>query len=108
MSAYHPDLISYSFNSPEKQLVVFSEIYYSVGWKAFVDNEEVTISRVNYVLRAIEVPAGEHHIEFVYEVDSYKSSGTMAWIGSILVLLLIGAGIYLDPKMPALKENELN
>lgn len=108
MSAYHPDLISYSFNSPEKQLVVFSEIYYPVGWKAFVDNEEVTISRVNYVLRAIEVPAGEHHIEFVYEVDSYKSSGTMAWIGSILVLLLIGAGIYLDPKMPALKENELN
>lgn len=99
MTSYHPDLISYSFSSPEKQLVVFSEVFYADGWKAYVDNAEVPISCVNYILRAVEVPAGDHKIELVYKVDSNESAGMMAWIGSILILLLIGAGIYYETKL---------
>jgi len=106
MISYHPDLLSYSFSSPEKQLVVFSEIYYPAGWKAYVDNEEVPISCVNYVLRAVEVPAGDHRIELVYKVESYESAGTMAWIGSILILLLIGGGIYYETKMNGTETND--
>lgn len=99
MVSYHPDLISYSFSSAEKQLVVFSEIYYPVGWKAYVDNEEVPISCVNYVLRAIEVPAGDHKIELVYKVESYEKSASLAWTGSILILVLLAFGIYKEIKL---------
>lgn len=106
MNSYHPDMLTYSFSSPEKQLVVFSEIFYPVGWKAYVDGGEVPISCVNYVLRAIEVPAGEHKIELVYKLDSYSSSGTYAWIGSILILVLIGAGVYVQTKMKDEKVQE--
>jgi hypothetical protein len=99
MTSYHPDMLTYSFSSPEKQLVVFSEIYYPVGWKAYVDGVETPISCVNYVLRAVEVPAGDHKIELVYKLDSYQSSATFAWIGSILILVLLGAGVYMQTKM---------
>lgn len=98
MAAYHPESILYKFSSSEKQLVVFSEIYYPLGWKAFVDGAEVPIIRVNYALRAIEVPAGECTIELVYDLPSYNRSTTLAWVGSILILLLIGAGIYIESK----------
>jgi len=99
MTAYHPDHLTYKFSSTEKQLVVFSEIYYPIGWKALVDEKEVPISRVNYVLRAIEVEGGEHKIDLVYEVPSMKSSATLAWVGSILLLIILAGGIYAETKM---------
>lgn len=110
MTSYHPDALTYSFNSNEKQLVVFSEIFYPVGWKAYVDGAEVPITCVNYVLRAVEVPAGEHKIELIYKLDSYSSSATVAWIGSILLLILLGAGIYMSLKSPKVEmiEEELD
>lgn len=99
MTSYHPDHLIYNFSSAEKQLVVFSEIYYPIGWKALVDSKEVPISRVNYVLRAIEVEGGDHKIELVYEVPSMKSSAALAWAGSVLLLILIAFGIFMDSKV---------
>ncbi|MBK9190013.1 MAG: YfhO family protein [Crocinitomicaceae bacterium] len=99
MTSYHPDHLIYNFSSAEKQLVVFSEIYYPIGWKALVDSKEVSISRVNYVLRAIEVEGGDHKIELVYEVPSMKSSAALAWAGSVLLLVLIAFGIFMDSKV---------
>ena len=98
MTSYNPDNMIYRSNSPDKQLAVFSEIYYPLGWKAFIDGNETDIIRVNYVLRAIEVPAGEHTIEFAYNLPSYKRSGTYAWIGSILVLLMVAGGLYVESR----------
>lgn len=106
MSSYHPDNLIYKSSTSEPQLAVFSEIYYPLGWKAFVDGKETPISRVNYTLRAIEVPAGEHTIEFVYDLPSFKRSGTIAWTGTILILLIIGLGLFLDKKMPDLDDEE--
>ena len=99
MTSYHPDELIYTSNSTNTQLAVFSEIYYPIGWKAFVDGAETPISRVNYTLRAIEVPAGEHEIKFVYSLPSYERSGMIAWIGSILMLLIIGLGIFMQSKL---------
>lgn len=99
MTSYNPDELVYTSNSTDTQLAVFSEIYYPLGWKAYVDGAETEISRVNYTLRAVEVPAGEHEIKFSYNLESYESSGTMAWIGTIFLILLIGAGIYFQLKL---------
>ena len=50
------------------------------------------IHRVNYLLRGIEVPAGEHEIEMRFEVPKYETSNNIALAGSVLLaLLLIGA-----------------
>jgi hypothetical protein len=92
--SYHPDHLVYRSSSSEDQLAVFSEIHYPIGWTAYLDGSEVPISRVNYVLRAIEVPAGDHKIEFVFESETYNSSGVMAWSATILILVLIAFGVY--------------
>lgn len=98
MVSYGPDVMIYESSSLEKQLAVFSEIYYEGGWTAYVDNEETPISRVNYALRAIEVPAGTHEIRFEFKSETFESSRTYATIGTVLLLILLAAGIYLEYK----------
>jgi uncharacterized membrane protein YfhO len=79
-------------------LAVFSEVYYPEGWKAFVNGKEVEIRKVNYLLRGLEVPAGKSKIEFKFDLPKYHTSTKLAYAGSILVLLLIGFGLYTDRK----------
>jgi len=98
MVTYHPDHMTYKSTSTDKQLAVFSEMYYENGWKAYIDNVEVPVSRVNYVLRAIEVPAGTHEIRFDFVLETYEKAKTMAMIGTIALLLLLGFGIFTETK----------
>lgn len=89
------DKLTYRFNAGANQLVVFSEIYYPHGWKAFIDNKEAPIARVNYVLRGLAVPAGNHAIELRFEPRSYFLGDRLSLIvGIISYLLLIAALVY--------------
>jgi hypothetical protein len=87
INSYAPDHLSYQVNAKGKKLAVFSDIYYPAGWKAFLDGQEVEIKRVNYILRAVMVPSGEHTIEFRFEPGSVKAANTLAIIGGVLILL---------------------
>lgn len=89
-----PNYLSYDAKANDKRLIVFSEIWYPHGWKAFVDGEETEILRANYLLRAIVVPAGEHQIEFRFKSDSLRIGQAVALIGSILVILLLLGYVY--------------
>ncbi|MEX1002985.1 MAG: hypothetical protein WDZ35_12780 [Crocinitomicaceae bacterium] len=99
LKSYHPDKLVYSFSSPDKQLVVFSEIYYPIGWQANIDGEAADILRVNYTLRAIEVPAGDHEIVVKYELTSRKKSALYAYIGSFSIIFLLAAAIFFQTKI---------
>ena len=59
-----------------------------------MDGKETPIIRANYVLRALKLPAGEHKIEFKFRPQSFQTGNTMAGISSILLYLLLAAGIY--------------
>jgi Bacterial membrane protein YfhO len=87
-----PPFLKYESESAAAGLAVFSEIYYPKGWHAFIDGKEVSILRVNYVLRAIEVPAGKHTIEFKFEPKPYTIGNkiTMA-SGWILLMVVLGS-----------------
>ena len=92
LESYHPNKLVYSYYGNSEQLAVFSEIYYDKGWKAFVDGEEVPHFRVNYILRGMVLPAGEHSIEFRFKPRSYYSGRKIASASSyLLFLLLLGA-----------------
>lgn len=90
MVSYAPDKMVYQADLKGKQLAVFSEIYYPIGWKAFVDGKETEIRKVNYLLRGLELEGGKHKIEFVYTKDSYKKANLIASIGSIVLILFFG------------------
>lgn len=91
----NPDLKIYKTKSTTSQLCVFSEIYYKEGWKAYIDGKEAPILRANYVLRALEVPAGEHTIELRCEPDTLKTFNIINLIGSILIVVFVIGAIAL-------------
>jgi uncharacterized membrane protein YfhO len=87
------DKIDYKFSSHSNQFAVFSEIYYDKGWNAYLDGNKTDYVRVDYVLRGMAVPAGDHAIEFRFEPHSYQL-GTMltSWF-SLLIYILLIAGV---------------
>lgn len=94
-----PNKISYSADISEgNALAVFSEIYYSKGWEASIDGNEVDILRANYILRALEVPQGNHEIIFEFKPSSYAIGNTIMLISSILVMLIFLGGIAVHSK----------
>lgn len=84
----NPGNLFYESESTEDGLAVFSEVYYKT-WKAFIDGKEVPVLRANYILRAIEVPAGKHTIEFRCEDDLLLDTQIVSTIASCLVVLVI-------------------
>ncbi len=94
LKKYGLDELSFKSNNSKDGLAVFSDIYYSKGWKAFVDGKETPIMKADYVLRAIKIPAGSHSIEFHFRPDSFYKGQKVAMVSSILVILLCLAALY--------------
>ncbi|MFW5889768.1 MAG: YfhO family protein [Marinilabiliaceae bacterium] len=87
LTSYEPDRLEYNVNAPSKKLAVFSEIFYPKGWKAYIDGEEAEIKRVNYILRGVMIPEGEHDLEFRFEPSSVQTANRIAVIGGLLIVL---------------------
>lgn len=98
LKVYKPNYIKYNSTNKKEGLAVFSEIYYEDGWNAYVDGVKTSHFPVDYVLRAMMVPAGEHTIEFKFEPDVVKTGSTITLISSIMMLLLLVGGIYFERK----------
>jgi hypothetical protein len=95
------DKIDYSFHSTTPQFAVFSDIYYPAGWNAFIDGNKTDYVKTNYVLRGMNVPAGDHQIEFRFEPKSFTIGRTITIIANILVFLaMIGAVFFYIRKKP--------
>ncbi|MCD8029489.1 MAG: YfhO family protein [Bacteroides sp.] len=97
LTSYEPDHLVYKSSSEEKGVIVFSEIYYP-GWEATIDGISVPIARADYILRAIEVPAGEHTIEMRFTPKSLKITETIAYVALVILLLAVIAWIWKQRK----------
>ncbi len=93
LTTYGPNHMVYRVEAAQKSLAVFSEVYYGDYWKASVDGEPVEHLRANYILRALPVDAGEHTVEFRFVFKPYESGVRISGAGSILVALMILAGL---------------
>lgn len=98
LMSYKPNELTYDFSASETQLAVFSEIFYDNGWQAYLDGEPVDHARVNYVLRAMKVPAGEHTIVFKFEPSAYTSTAAVGTGASVIVLLLAAFALFREFK----------
>jgi len=77
--------VKYDVESKNGGVVVFSEIYYP-GWKATIDGQPAEIGRADYVLRAMNVPAGKHTIAMVYDPQSLHTTEAVATVALILLI----------------------
>ncbi|MBY0435808.1 MAG: YfhO family protein [Cyclobacteriaceae bacterium] len=84
-----PKYLKYESNSASPGLIVFSEIYYPKGWHATVDRKDVPILRADYVLRALEVAAGKHVIEFKFEPRPYIIGNKVTMVSSWVLLIAV-------------------
>lgn len=87
-TSYKPNRLTYHSHSAKGGLAVFSEIYFPWGWKATIDGKEAPIGRVNYVLRALQVPAGDHSITFTFDPEEVHSTDGAAKVAIIVIFLL--------------------
>lgn len=102
---YQPNYLKYSSSNSQEGFAVFSEIYYPKGWEAYIDGVQSRYVRVNYVLRGMEMPAGDHIIEFRFEPSVYTIGNKVMFASSsILILLFLGAIVY---SLKNKKETEL-
>jgi hypothetical protein len=91
---YDNDVIAYATSMRSPQFAVLSEIYYPRGWKAFADGKEIPIVKTNYLLRGVSLPAGTQKLELRFEPQSYKTGKLVTAGSSLVILLLLAAGLY--------------
>jgi len=87
---YKPNYLQYASTSKQDGIAIFSEIYYDKGWNAYIDGQLAPHFRANYVLRGMQIPAGEHIIEFKFEPSSFTTGENVALASSIILFLLLG------------------
>ena len=93
--------MSFKVSRKNPGFLVISEMYYPAGWKAYLDGAETPIYKTDYLLRGVEIPAGDHELELRFEPASYKIGSMIAWGSfSIQVLLTIYliTGLFLKKK----------
>ena len=88
-TSYAPNHLTYKSHSANGGLAVFSEIYFPWGWKVNVDGKPVEMGRVNYVLRALQLPAGDHEIDFKFAPDEVSKTQTWAKVAVVVIYLLL-------------------
>lgn len=84
---YKPNQLKYSFDSSKDELVVFSEIWTSIGWTMWIDGVESPLFRADYILRSAIIPAGQHEIVMRYEPRIWRVGNTIQLITSLLILI---------------------
>lgn len=95
LTEYAPNRLVYQYSAPEDTFAVFSEIFYDKGWSVTIDGKPAEAIRVDYILRGMALPAGEHTIEWSFRAPYWGITQTITAICSIVVVLsIISALIY--------------
>lgn len=90
---YNPDYVVYKTKTSKDQLAVFSEVYYAPDWRAYIDGKPAEYFRVNYILRAMVIPAGEHKIEFKCEAPLLHKLDKVTLAFSLLFVLAVAGSL---------------
>lgn len=88
LTSYHPDTLKYNVQNSNSGFLVFSEIY-DQSWKAKIDGKPTDLYKVNYTLRGIEVPAGNHKIELYFEKTENKLKKYELIFSSIILVAFL-------------------
>ena len=95
LTEYRPNYLKYQYTADAPALAVFSEIYFNDGWEAFIDGKEAHYLRADYVLRAMELPAGTHTVEWRFRaphwtlIEGITLVSSLAILGGLLVTVIL-------------------
>ncbi len=106
LTDYQPNHMSYKVSTPQKSLVVFSEVYYGNSWHAYIDGEPVPHLRANYILRALPVDAGEHIVEFEFSFRPADVGGKISYAGSVIIILILLGSLLKFTILPYIRKED--
>jgi hypothetical protein len=92
--SYQPEHLVYEASTNSEQLAIFSEVYYSKGWNAYINDQPATYFRADYLLRAMSIPAGTNKIEFKFQPQVIEIGSNVSLGSSILLALIFAGGMY--------------
>ena len=95
LTKYTPEYIEYDAECSKPGTVILSEIFYPHGWKAIVDGKPADLYRANYMLRAMNLEPGKHHIRLEFRPESVDKGNVISMTFVVLMYLII-AGILLS------------
>jgi uncharacterized membrane protein YfhO len=88
------ELVKFEVDATGNNLLFMSEVYYPVGWKAYIDGKETEIIKVNYAFRGVIVPKGKHVVEMRFTSEKFALGKNLSLFGNIFVLALLGVGVW--------------
>ncbi len=94
-TTYAPNRLTYHAQSGKGGVAVFSEVYFPWGWKAWIDGEPADIARVDYLLRAMRIPAGTHEIKMEFDPESLHVTSSLAYVSIIIIYIAVVAAALL-------------
>ena len=104
----NPGYLIYESSSNQPHLAVFSEVYYKT-WRAYINGVEVPLIRVNYILRGLEIPVGNHTIEFKCIDEIFQKWAKFSLVASIItgliLLSLFGYAIWFELRKSGINKN---
>jgi hypothetical protein len=86
ITRHDPNRVEVKTAAQGARILVLSANHYP-GWLTYVDGSKVETLRVDYNLRGVPLPAGEHRVEFVYRPKSVL--GGLAISIFVLVVLVL-------------------
>ncbi len=107
LESYAPNELQYEFCTDYPAAVIFSEIYYPKGWKAWIEPKgaygevkngryvptkaavPAELFRADWILRGTILPEGEGRLVMRFEPESYKIGENISRASSILLILLL-------------------
>lgn len=96
LTDYTPNRLTYTSVSSVPATGVFSEVWFPWGWKATIDGQAAPLARVNYVLRAMHIPAGKHEIVMTFDPDSIHYTSGIAYASVSIIYILVLLAIFVE------------
>ncbi|NOT35177.1 MAG: hypothetical protein HOP12_13605 [Candidatus Eisenbacteria bacterium] len=90
---YGLNRVTVDVETPGPALLRLADAWYP-DWVATVDGRPTAVLRADYALRAVEVPAGKHRVEFRFESKSVRLGLTLSFVSLTVILLLLLAGFW--------------
>ena len=89
ITTYSSGRVEVNSRTPDSRILVFSDVFFP-GWKVLIDGFEKEILKVDYVLKGVVVPEGNHRVVFIYDPQSFKIGAGISILAFLALMGLIG------------------
>jgi hypothetical protein len=94
---YTPNKVIVEADCATSGFVVLSDLYYD-GWRAFADGSEQEVYRADSAFRAVQLAAGQHRLEFVFDPLSFRLGASVSLVALLATTVLTAVLVYRRPR----------